>query len=58
MQGPGIKAEPPVDSPSVNAAEGPGAGDQMDVDGCGTEIPTEKSTVLKVKTAHIENNLK
>ena len=47
-QGP-IKAEPgPADSPNVTAVEGvAGGGDQMDVDGT-TEIPAEKSTVLKV----------
>ena len=47
LQGP-IKAEPgPADSPNVTAVEQQGGGDQMDVDGT-TEIPTEKSTVLKV----------
>ena len=48
MQGP-IKAEPNMDSPSVAAVEGgPGGGDPMDVDGT-TEIPADKSTVLKVR---------
>ena len=48
-QGP-IKAEPgsSMDSPSVAPVEGTaGTGDPMDVDGT-TEIPPEKSTVLKV----------
>ena len=52
IQGP-IKAEPggSIDSPSVTAVEGgPGNSDPMDVDGT-TEIPTEKSTVLKVNWA-------
>ena len=51
-QGP-IKAEPggSIDSPNVAAVEGvaaSGNGDPMEVDGT-TEIPTEKSTILKVK---------
>ena len=48
LQGP-IKAEPNMDSPNVAAVEGgPGSGDPMDVDGT-TEIPADKSTVLKVR---------
>ena len=52
LQGP-IKAEPNMDSPSVAAVEGgPGSGDPMDVDGT-TEIPADKSTVLKVRRENI-----